>query len=49
MAAGGAVVVCAHCAEAAGLGAGQLRQGARNGTDEQVREIFLTADKVIDY
>ena len=47
--AGGSVVVCAHCARAAGVDAAELRSGARIGTDAEVRTLFLAVDKVIDF
>ena len=47
--AGGAILLCAHCASAAGIDASKLRAGARIGTDAEVRAAFLGADKVIDY
>lgn len=47
--AGGRVILCAHCAEGAGIGSDVLRPGARIGTDAQVQELFLEADKVIDF
>lgn len=47
--AGGRVLLCPHCASAAGVDAGSLREGASLGTDENVAAAFLEADKVIDY
>jgi sulfur relay (sulfurtransferase) complex TusBCD TusD component (DsrE family) len=47
--AGGSILLCAHCARSAGIDAAKLRAGARIGTDQEVREVFLAADKVIDY
>ncbi|MDJ0867936.1 MAG: signal peptide-domain containing protein [Myxococcota bacterium] len=47
--AGGSVLLCGHCASAAGIDATKLREGARIGTDAEVREAFLGAQKVIDY
>ena len=47
--AGGAVIVCPHCAEAAGLTAASLRDGAEIATDGQVADLMLLADKVISY
>jgi len=49
VASGGEVLVCPHCAEAAGLRTGELRKGAKRATFEQVAETMLTADKVLDY
>lgn len=47
--AGGKVLVCPHCAEAAGLKAADLREGAEIATVDQLAKLFLDADKVIDY
>lgn len=47
--AGGTVLVCPHCARAAGIGAGNLRQGATLTTDAAIGDLFIAADKVIDY
>lgn len=47
--AGGTVLVCAHCAHAAGLEASSVRRGARIGSDVEVRALILAADKIIDY
>jgi predicted peroxiredoxin len=47
--AGGSVIVCAHCAHAAGLDASSVRQGARIVSDGEVRALLLAADKIIDY
>jgi len=47
--AGGRVVLCPHCAKAAGVVAASLREGASLGTDESVAAVFLEAAKVIDY
>ncbi len=47
--AGGTVLVCPHCAAAAGLEADDLREWATLATEEQVAEMFAAADKVIDY
>jgi predicted peroxiredoxin len=49
VAAGGEVLVCSHCAEAIGLTADQLRQGARIGSDEEVANRLLAADRILDY
>jgi predicted peroxiredoxin len=48
-AAGGKVVVCPHCATAAGLNSQSVRKGAEIGTEEQLAQIFLAADKIMDY
>jgi predicted peroxiredoxin len=47
--AGGSILLCAHCASAAGIDTAKLQAGARIGTDTEVRAAFLAADKVIDY
>ena len=47
--AGGAVVLCPHCAEMAGVEDDDLVEGARIGSEAEVAELFLSADKVIDY
>lgn len=46
---GGRVLLCPHCAQAAGLGSGELRPGARIASDDDVATLFLEADRVIDY
>jgi len=46
---GGSVLVCPHCAEAAGLDSGNLRKGVRIAEHVEVRQIFIEATKVIDY
>ena len=48
--AGGKVLVCPHCAEAAGLTAQNLRPGARLAKDMgELADVILTADKTLDY
>ena len=47
--AGGTVLVCPHCARAAGLDEGNLRPGARIGTLEQIGQILMDADVIMDY
>jgi sulfur relay (sulfurtransferase) complex TusBCD TusD component (DsrE family) len=48
--AGGKVLVCPHCAEAAGLTPQNLRPGARMGKDMgELADVILAADKTIDY
>ncbi len=49
VAAGGKVLVCPHCAKAAGLERDQLRTGAKIAKLEQVADAMIEADKVIDY
>lgn len=45
--AGGKILVCPHCAEVGGVT--QLRDGAQLATAETLAQVFLQADKVIDY
>ncbi len=47
--AGGTVVVCPHCARAAGLDEANLRPGARIGTLEEIGQILMEADLIMDY
>ncbi len=47
--AGGRVLVCPHCAAAAGITESDLRPGAQLGTEADIAAMFLEADKVIDY
>ncbi len=47
--AGGSVLVCPHCAMAAGMEANDLRKGARIGTQDEVVDLLLAADKILDY
>jgi predicted peroxiredoxin len=47
--AGGKVLVCPHCAAAAGMDAESLRLGARIATEEEVVEVLLAAEKILDY
>lgn len=49
VAGGGQVIVCPLCAEAAGIGADNLREGATLATMDRVAEVMLAADQVIDY
>jgi predicted peroxiredoxin len=49
MKAGGRVVLCPHCAQMAGIDDDDLLEGARIASDADVAELFLAADKVIDY
>ena len=46
---GGSALVCPHCAKVTGLGRESLRSGARLGTQDEVAQLFLNADRVIDY
>ncbi len=47
--AGGRVLLCPHCAEMAGIVKDDLVEGARIAIADEVAELFLSADKVIDY
>lgn len=48
---GGSVIVCPHCADAAGVDRNTLRDGAKIGVpDEQtIPKLLLEADKILDY
>jgi predicted peroxiredoxin len=46
---GGKVLVCPHCAHAAGLTADSLRDGARIGEEGETVTLMLDADKLLDY
>ena len=46
---GGKVLVCPHCAAAAGLDAKSLREGAKIGTSEDIVKALSEASKVLDY
>ncbi len=46
---GGTVLVCPHCAAAAGLAAKDLRPGATLGSEETIGAALAGASKVIDY
>jgi predicted peroxiredoxin len=47
--AGGKVLVCPHCAAAAGLEKDALRSGAAIGTPESIAEALTEATKILDY
>ena len=47
--AGGKIVVCPHCAKAAGLEDTALRSGAQIVTEEALATTLLAADKILDY
>jgi predicted peroxiredoxin len=47
--AGGQVLVCPHCAHVAGLSKQDLRKGAKIAEEKEVADLFVKADKVIDY
>lgn len=46
---GGQIMVCPGCAKTAGLTEADLREGAKMGDHESVGNLFLDAQKVIDY
>lgn len=46
---GGKVVICPHCAAAAGLTAEHLRPGTAIIEEDQLADVFLQADKVLAY
>jgi predicted peroxiredoxin len=47
--AGGSVVLCPHCASAAGISKEDLRDGSRIGTEKEIAALFIAADKILDY
>ena len=47
--AGGKVLVCPHCAQAAGLDEANLRAGARIGTVDDIGQVLMNADIIMDY
>lgn len=47
--AGGKLLVCPHCAAAAGVEKAKLRPGARIGEEMELADALLAADKVLDY
>jgi len=47
--AGGKVLVCPHCAAAAGLEAKSLRSGAKIGSEEEIVTTLTAASKILDY
>jgi hypothetical protein len=48
--AGGKVLVCPHCAEAAGVKAQNLRPGRPDGQRPgELADVILAADKTLDY
>ena len=47
--AGGHVVLCPHCADMAGGEDDDLFDGTKIASEAEVAELFLAADKVIDY
>lgn len=49
VAAGGKILVCPHCAAAAGIEASSLRKGAELGTEASIAELLGGAAKILDY
>jgi predicted peroxiredoxin len=47
--AGGKILVCPHCAQAAGVDAKTLRPGAQIVKEEELAAALLAADKILDY
>jgi predicted peroxiredoxin len=48
--AGGEIIVCPHCAEAAGIDEKSLRPGARFGKEgNDLVDVLIAADKVVDF
>jgi sulfur relay (sulfurtransferase) complex TusBCD TusD component (DsrE family) len=47
--AGGSVLVCPHCAKAAGISTGDLRPGAHIGTEQEVAATLSASDRILDY
>ncbi len=45
----GEILVCPHCAQAAGISEKMLREGAMLTNKEQITDTLFKADKVIDY
>lgn len=46
---GGTVLVCPHCAKAAGLSEAELREGARISTEQEVAATLSSSDRILDY
>jgi predicted peroxiredoxin len=47
--AGGKIMVCHHCAMAAGIDEKSLRPGAQMAKDGGLSDLIIAADKVLDY
>lgn len=47
--AGGKILVCPHCAQAAGVDAKILRSGAQIVKEDELAAALLAADKILDY
>ncbi|MCM0606569.1 MAG: DsrE family protein [Xanthomonadaceae bacterium] len=43
------IIVCPHCAEVEGIKRENLRAGAKLGDENSITEMFMKADKIIDY
>lgn len=46
---GGRVLVCPHCANAAGIDCDSLRPGAQIATEAQLAKMLANTDKMLDY
>lgn len=46
---GGKVLVCPHCARAAGLDSKNLRENAKIATEEEIADTIVNADRIMDY
>lgn len=49
IAAGGELLICPHCAHAAGVDPENLRKGAKVATEGEVVKVLMEADKILDY
>ena len=47
--AGGQVLVCSHCAQTGGVAEKWLRSGARIINESELADLFLAADKILNY
>ena len=47
--AGGKVLVCPHCAAAAGIEESALREGAKMGTTDSITNVLAEANKILDF
>jgi predicted peroxiredoxin len=47
--AGGQMLLCSHCAEKAGITAGDLKPGARIGKDTDIAKTILAAHTIVNY
>jgi predicted peroxiredoxin len=46
---GGKILVCPHCAPAAGLDSNNLRENACIATESELGDMVVNADKIMDY